>query len=229
MHARQILLPLCIFCGALYLLLPPCTATATEDEPRDVLLEALAPTSPVTICGETVPMETQRFVFRILAIKQIMENPEKHGFRLHPGDYYPAAAFTSVSFNAVEALPLRLIARAAGTDFKTIKGLNPQIRGYYLNAGKHTLGVPPGAEVGFKDRLAELAAADKKNRRQHLYIVKEGDSLSAIAQKFDVPLAALLIRNRIRMDKAIHPGQRLVVLPAGGRTDPESRLNEDGQ
>jgi LysM repeat protein len=47
-------------------------------------------------------------------------------------------------------------------------------------------------------------------------VVKEGDSLTGIAQKLEVPLAALLIWNRIGLSNVIHPGQRLVIFPASG-------------
>ena len=40
---------------------------------------------------------------------------------------------------------------------------------------------------------------------------RKGDSLSEIAQRFEVPLAALIIWNRINLKQAIHPGDRLVI------------------
>jgi hypothetical protein len=165
-----------------------------------------------------LPLETQRFVFRILAIKRIVEAPQNHGFALSPGDFYAPESFSTVQVNAFADLPLRLIATAAKTDFKTIKDLNPEIRGHYLAAGMRSVNIPGDGEPGFQDRLAVLIEADTKIRSQRVYVVKEGDSLTGIAQKFEVPLAALLIWNRIGINKVIHPGQRLVIFPsAGGR------------
>ena len=46
------------------------------------------------------------------------------------------------------------------------------------------------------------------------YIVKKGESLSAIADKFNVPLPALLLWNRLDTSRPIHPGDRLIVAPA---------------
>jgi hypothetical protein len=160
-----------------------------------------------------LPLETQRFVFRILAIKCIVEDPQRYGFFLDADEWYPPRAFASVPLDALAELPLRLVAEASGTDFKTIKDLNPHIRGYYLKAGTHRLNIPPDGEAGFEKRLHTLAAADARARDRRLYQVREGDSLSGIAQKFDVPLAALLIWNRMPINAVIHPGQRLVVLP----------------
>ena len=163
-----------------------------------------------------LPLETQRFVFRILAIKRIVEAPQDHGFDLSPGDFYAPVGFSTVRVNAFTDLPLRLIANAAKTDFKTIKDFNPEIRGHYLAAGTRAVNIPNDGDGGFEGRLTALIEADTKIRNQRVYVVKEGDSLTGIAQKFEVPLAALLIWNRIGLSKVIHPGQRLVIFPAAG-------------
>ena len=64
--------------------------------------------------------------------------------------------------------------------------------------------------------LSERIRTEAGRRSQRIYIVEKGDSLSGIAEKFDVPLAALLIWNRIGLQNVIHPGQRLVVSPPAG-------------
>ncbi|WP_372682949.1 transglycosylase SLT domain-containing protein [Desulfosarcina sp.] len=164
-----------------------------------------------------LPLETQRFVFRIIAIKRIVEAPQTHGFTLAAHDFYAPEAFSTVQVNAFTDLPLRLIAKAADTDFKTVKDFNPEIRGHYLAAGTRAVNIPSDGEDGFHDRLTAMVEADAKIRSQRVYVVKDGDSLSSIAQKFEVPLAALLIWNRIGLSSVIHPGQRLVIFPAAGK------------
>ena len=171
-------------------------------------------------------LETQRFVFRILAIKRIIEAPQKHGFTLTPGDYYAPEIFSTVQVNAFADLPLRLIADAAKTDFKTIKDYNPELRGHYLDAGTRSVNIPTDGEADFQARLAALIEADTKIRSQRVYVVKEGDSLSSISKKFDIPLAALLIWNRIGIKKVIHPGQQLVIFPATGEIKTDLKKNE---
>jgi membrane-bound lytic murein transglycosylase D len=168
-----------------------------------------------------LPLETQRFVFRILAIKRIMEAPQKYGFALSAGDFYPSESFSTIRIDALSDLPLRLIADAAETDFKAIKDLNPELRGYYLAAGTRMVNIPADGEDGFQERLAARIQSDATLRSQRIYVVQKGDSLSGIAQKFDVPVAALLIWNRIGIKRVIHPGQRLVVFPSAGKKDSE--------
>jgi hypothetical protein len=163
-----------------------------------------------------LPLETQRFIFRILAIKQIIEAPQRHGFTLSSDAYYTPETFSNIQIESVADLPLRLIADAAGTDFKTIKDFNPELRGYYLAAGTRRINIPGHGEDGFQTRLSERIREEAGRRSQRIYIVEKGDSLSGIAEKFDVPLAALLIWNRIGLHNVIHPGQRLVVSPPAG-------------
>lgn len=164
-----------------------------------------------------LPLETQRFVLRILAIKKIIEAPDVYGFDLSAADFYSPDPFATVRISAFADLPIRLIAEAAGTDFKAIKDYNPDIRGYYLAAGTRMVNIPVEGEAGFQVRLAALIESDARIRSQRLYVVRKGDNLSDIAKKFDVPVAALLIWNRIGIDGVIHPGQRLVIFPAVGK------------
>ena len=125
-------------------------------------------------------------------------------------------------------LPLRLIAQAAGTDFKTIKELNPELQGHYLSAGTRLLNLPDPEPVSFQARLTSLVEADANIRSQRIYVVQKGDNLSTIAQKFDVPLAALLIWNRIGIHQVILPGQRLVIFP-GARERAEEWMDLDAE
>ncbi|MEJ2656906.1 MAG: LysM domain-containing protein, partial [Desulfobacterales bacterium] len=65
----------------------------------------------------------------------------------------------------------------------------------------------------FHERYEKLVKEYEGKRNDRIYIVKEGDNLSSIAEKFDVPLAALIIWNRIDLNKPIHPGDRLIIYP----------------
>ena len=45
----------------------------------------------------------------------------------------------------------------------------------------------------------------------HIYIVKKGDSLSTIAEQFNVTLPALMAWNDLSSDNFIRPGEKLVI------------------
>jgi membrane-bound lytic murein transglycosylase D len=160
-----------------------------------------------------LPLETQRYIFRILSVKLILSNPAGYGFHLKAEDLYAPESFDPVEITLAQETPIQLIAEAAKTYFKVIKDLNPEIRGYYLPAGTHRLLVPAGNADGFRDRFSTLFNQWLADRQTHVYTVEKGDNLSSIAQRFNVPLQALLIWNRISAKKPINPGDRLVIFP----------------
>jgi membrane-bound lytic murein transglycosylase D len=162
-----------------------------------------------------LPMETQRFVFRILVVKAIFKNPERFGFVLQKNDYYVAPQVALTQVDCKKEIPIRLVAQAASTDFIRIKELNPELRGHYLVAGKYDIKIPVTGAKGFAKRFNALALAHGKNIENRIYIVQKGDNLSLIAEHFKVPLAALIIWNRIDLRRPIQPGTRLIVRPEG--------------
>ena len=160
-----------------------------------------------------LPIETQRFIFRILSVKMIFADPERFGFELNDEDYYPPLTVDKVEVTCEREMPIRVIAKAARTHFKVIKDLNPEIRGHYLAKGNHQILVPTGASEGFEARYQSAAKDHLSNEKERLYVVKEGDNLSSIAERFDVPLTSLIIWNRLNPRRHIYPGQRLVIYP----------------
>ena len=165
-----------------------------------------------------LPLETQRYLFRILSAKLILTQPERYGFHLQDKDYYPPIRSTSVELTCYEETSLTVVAQAAQTDFKRIKDLNPELRGHYLAAGTHTLAVPESTPPGFQERFNQAHQEWSQQRKERIYIVQSGDNLSTIAEQFRVPLAAILIWNRIDLNGPLHPGDRLIIYPAEKRT-----------
>ncbi|NOQ41206.1 MAG: transglycosylase SLT domain-containing protein, partial [Desulfuromusa sp.] len=165
-----------------------------------------------------LPLETQRYLFRILSAKLILTQPERYGFHLQGNDYYPPVRFTSVELTCYEETSLTVVAQAAQTDFKRIKDLNPELRGHYLTAGTHILAVPKNTPPDFQERFNRGHQEWSQNRKERIYIVQSGDNLSTIAAQFRVPLAAILIWNRIDLNRPLHPGDRLIISPTESRT-----------
>jgi hypothetical protein len=113
----------------------------------------------------------------------------------------------------MDETPIRIVAQAAGTTFKDIKDLNPEIRGHYLPEGDYTLLIPKGGPEDFQARYRSLLREWSSNQQERIYFVKEGDNLTAIAERFGVPLASLLIWNRLNPRATIHPGDKLIIYP----------------
>jgi len=158
-----------------------------------------------------LPIETQRFIFRIISVKLILSHQEKYGFFLSEKHYYTPLKFDRITLNCSQDIPIRVIARAAKTNFKVIKDLNPEIRGHYLSKGGHQILIPKGSAKGFDGRYQDLLKDWSASKKDFVYIVKQGDNLSSIADRFSVPLAALIIWNKLDLKAHIYPGNRLII------------------
>jgi membrane-bound lytic murein transglycosylase D len=158
-----------------------------------------------------LPLETQQYLYKLMAAKLIMESPEKYGFHLEARDMYPVFRFSRLTVTFDGEVPLVIVARAAKISFKTLKTMNPDIRGYYLPSGPATILVPEGHEKNFHNRFADLYRDWQKKSSTRVYIVKPGESLISIAKDHNMSLAALLRLNNISIHKVIHPGDRLKV------------------
>ena len=75
--------------------------------------------------------ETSRYVFRILAIKEILENPRKYGFNLIKSDYYQAIECKEVRVDTTVS-NLADFAQLHGINYKVLKLHNPWLRQAYL-------------------------------------------------------------------------------------------------
>ena len=158
-----------------------------------------------------LPIETQRYIFKIIAVKLLLSNPARYGFHLQEEDYYPPVTFDRVKITVPGSTPLYLVAQAAGTHFKEIKDLNPEIRGHELPKGTHVIAVPKGSGENFHGSFASLSDKWWQEHKVHIYVVKKGDSLSTIAEQFHVTLPALIAWNDISPNGYIHPGEKLVI------------------
>lgn len=74
-----------------------------------------------------LPEETSRYIFRILAIKIICEDPVKYGFKIEKGDLYKPIALKTVRVTAtISDLPA--YAHRQNTSYRMLKELNPWLR-----------------------------------------------------------------------------------------------------
>lgn len=80
--------------------------------------------------------ETGRYVFRILAIKEIMGQPEKYGFEISPSDLYQPVPTFNVEVDDPVA-DFADFAKQYGISYKILKRHNPWLRQPNLNNASH--------------------------------------------------------------------------------------------
>jgi hypothetical protein len=74
-----------------------------------------------------LPEETSRYIFRILAIKIICEDPVEYGFKLEKGDLYKSLDIKTVKVTStISDLPA--FAHRQNTTYRMLKELNPWLR-----------------------------------------------------------------------------------------------------
>ncbi|HID30211.1 MAG TPA: LysM peptidoglycan-binding domain-containing protein [Desulfobacterales bacterium] len=163
-----------------------------------------------------LPRETERFIFRITAIKIIMENPERYGYSLSHQRVYKPVEYDLVPVEIEVPLHITDVAAGLDTDFKVLKELNPQISGYHLPTGSYTLRVPSGEGLRTASVLKQLTLVashhEDKNSGPRYVVVRQGDTLSAIAERTGVSVAMLRRTNGIE-GSLIMVGQKLGLKP----------------
>lgn len=75
--------------------------------------------------------ETSRYVFRVLAVKEIIENQEEYGFHIRESDLYPIIETQAVVVDTAIA-DLAQFSLDLGINYKTLKYHNPWLRDSFL-------------------------------------------------------------------------------------------------
>lgn len=103
--------------------------------------------------------ETSRYIFRILALKLVIGEPEKYGFKVSDEEKYPIIPFSEVKVTG-SINSFTDFARANNVNYKLFKQFNPWLRQPYLKNPKgktYTVKIP---EVGKYRRFVFVDNAD---------------------------------------------------------------------
>lgn len=90
--------------------------------------------------------ETARYVFRILAIKQIIQNPERYGFKIDPEHMYDEEKLRYVEVDS-SIKDLVAFSKEQGINYKLLKRHNPWLRDDQLTVKKgkvYQIAIPVG-------------------------------------------------------------------------------------
>jgi len=88
--------------------------------------------------------ETARYVFRIIALKEIMKNPTQYGFNVTPAELYPLIPTKKIEVDST-ITDLAVFAKSQGINYKILKIHNPWLRDRKLTNAtkkKYVLEIP---------------------------------------------------------------------------------------
>ena len=106
------------------------------------LREALANQNTTDFFDLYLPEETERYVFRIAAVKEIIGNPGKYGLPIEKNDYYRPYDVTEITVELDRETHTALLAQAMDLPYKAFREYNLHIRKYSIPRGVYHLYVP---------------------------------------------------------------------------------------
>jgi len=160
---------------------------------------------PVDYWSLSLPKETYQYVPKLLAISRIIKNHQKLGISLSPIENSPRLMLV----NTESQIGLSVVAKMADTSLDEIRTFNPAFKQWATDPdGPHHLLIPIDKVVGFEKQLALLDAKDRIQWYRHK--IRSGESLSVIARRYKISVAALKKANHLKNNR-IRAGKYLMV------------------
>ena len=161
----------------------------------------------------SLPRETRNYVPQLLALATLVRDPQQFDLELPAMPNQPFFEVVEIE----SQIDLNQVVKVTGVEVDDFTRLNPAYRRAITPPqGKHNLLLPVGTAEPLREMLANT---DPKTWVPHTeYQVVNGDTLSHIAVRFDIPTSWLRSRNNLSSDR-LQIGQILLI--------PHSRENID--
>lgn len=187
----------------------------------EAMEDARAHGEPADFWHLNLPTQTENFVPKLLALREIFLAPQKFAID------WPE--LPNKQLTATVALPSQVeldrLAEMVGMSADALLRLNPAYRRWATApAAAHEVLVPVQKADQLRVALANADPDSLVTRRS--YRVSRGDSLSAIAYRFDTTVAKLRLLNGLN-SSVIHPGDKLLLpssASAGTAAGPPARM-----
>lgn len=157
--------------------------------------------------GSYLKDETKHYVPKMLAALLIAKNPERYGFT--DLSYQEPLAYELVELDSVT--DIEVVARLSGSDYETIKRLNPELKRWSTPPGKtsYPVRLPVGTAATFAEQYAQLPMNQRANFVAHTVV--KGDTPAALARRYGVRTDDLLRFNKVRDARSLRVGQDLLI------------------
>ena len=116
---------------------------------------------------------------------------------------------------------LTVLANAAGVSFKTLQGLNPELRQSATPRESYELKIPTGTKKKFLKNYNSLPENERFAPQFITHKVRNGESLWYIARKYRVSQSDISAVNKLRNRNVLRIGQKLTI-PVPGMKIPQS-------
>lgn len=164
---------------------------------------------PTDFFSLDLPKETKAYVPKLLAMRRIVEKPERYGLEF--GTLANEPYFVTVDVGG--PIDLDVAAELASMSKEDFLALNPGFNYRITDPnGTHRLLVPVENEKEFLQKLADLP--EDKRVTFVTYRVRKGETLKSIANKTGMSMAQLRSLNNLKSNK-IRSGQELLLQSKG--------------
>lgn len=154
-----------------------------------------------------LPRETYEHVRRLMGIALLVEKPEEFGVQLPAIGNRRAAELVALD----HPVNLHRAAARAGIDEALIRAYNPGLKTMTNTTGKKTVMLPAAEAARLRHTLSLARYAPEPIRTVVVHVVRPGDSLWHIAQRYDVKVNDLTRHNGLKEGAVIRPGRKLEV------------------
>lgn len=177
---------------------------------------------PTDFWSLDLPKETSSYVPKLLALADLLKRNDEFNLKWHPISNVPHIAVV----DAQQQIDLAKAAELADMKLEELHHLNPGYNQWATDPkGPHKFVVPVNKADAFKQKLAALPAAQRMAWSR--YVVKSGDTLGGIAEKFNTSLAVLKDVNKIK-GNMIRVKQALLI-PTSSKSLKEYTLTADNR
>jgi membrane-bound lytic murein transglycosylase D len=153
---------------------------------------------------ESFPSETARYVPRFLAVLNILDDPEAHGFTLPELD----EPVETEKVDIHKQVLLETVAKRLDMDYSLLRDLNPELRQQLTPSDPYSLRVPKGkGEV----LLAKLDEIPVYRPAYMTHTVRSGESLSVIAERYRSSVRAIMTANNLSNKHYLRINQKLKI------------------
>ncbi len=160
---------------------------------------------PTDFWSLDLPKETRAYVPKLLALKRIIDRPELYNLTINCVEDIPY--FESIDTGS--QIDLAMAAEMAEIELDKLYGLNPAFNHWATPPyGPHRLLIPVDSADTFKKNLAQLPVSERVKWKRHK--IKEGQTLSHIADRYSVSVKSLKQINNLRSHN-IRAGKYLVI------------------
>ena len=161
-----------------------------------------------------LPRETRHYVPRLLALAELIRNPDRHGVEL------PRVNMESKlqHLDLAHQFDLAVLAETLGTDIEALRRFNPGLRRWATPPHAYRLAIPRAEES--QEAQEKLIAAIEPERRMkwHRVEVRPGDTLSEIAIAYRTDVDTIRRANQLNGTR-IRAGAELLI-PSSATTMP---------